>query len=399
VSDRPAAAGGAYPVGRDVPPFYVLDVVRAAQAVEASGRTVLHLEVGQPSTGAPATVVEAAARALAGDRLGYTTANGIAPLRERIAQHYRQHHGVEVDPGRIVLTAGASGGFVLAFLGAFPPGARVAVTEPGYPCYRNTLLAFERTPVGVPVDAGSRFQPTPERLDAAGPLAGLVVASPSNPTGTALTEGELTALLGWSEQRGVRVVADEIYHGIAYGPPPPTALAFSDDVIVLNSFSKYFSMTGWRLGWMVVPEELVATVDRLAANLFICPSVLAQQAAVAAFDATVELDAHVRRYAENRRIVLDGLVAAGITDVSPADGAFYVYADTTHLAEDSSALCAAWLDELAVAVTPGIDFDPVRGGRFVRFSFAGPTEDMVEAMRRIGRWVAEHPTGLRARPR
>jgi aspartate/methionine/tyrosine aminotransferase len=270
----------------------------------------------------------------------------------------------------------------------------VAVTEPGYPCYRNTLLAFDRVPVGIPVGMETRYQATPELLDAAGPLAGLVVASPSNPTGTALSAPELDALAGWCDQRRVRLVADEIYHGISYSDPPPSALSVSDDVIVLNSFSKYFSMTGWRLGWMVLPPDLVGPVDRLAANLYICPAVVSQHAALAAFDATDELDGHVQRYAANRQIVIDGLNAAGITGLSPADGAFYLYADTSHLAPDSAQLCRQWLEELGVASTPGVDFDPVRGQRFVRFCFSGSTEDMSEAMSRLRLWVAQHPTGL-----
>ncbi|MCC6436033.1 MAG: aminotransferase class I/II-fold pyridoxal phosphate-dependent enzyme [Acidimicrobiales bacterium] len=379
----------------DIPPFHVLEVVRAAQALEATGRRVLHLEVGQPSTPAPALARQAAADVLQRDLLGYTTANGIEALRRRIARHYGERHDVDVDPGRIVLTAGASGGFVLAFLAAFEHGERVAVTEPGYPCYRNTLLAFDRVPVGVPVGSETRFQPTPALLDAVAAgrgdrLAGLVVASPSNPTGSALRADELAALAGWCSQRSVRLVADEIYHGIAFGSAPPTALSVSDEAIVLNSFSKYFSMTGWRLGWMVVPPALVGPVDRLAANLFICPSVLSQHAALAAFEATDELEGHVHRYAENRRIVLDGLAAAGITEVAPADGAFYAYADVHHLGATSTELCRRWLDELGVAATPGIDFDPVRGERFVRFCYAGAAEDLREAMGLLRSWVAEN---------
>ncbi|MGD9752316.1 MAG: pyridoxal phosphate-dependent aminotransferase [Acidimicrobiia bacterium] len=380
----------------DIPPFHVLEVVRAAQQVEAAGRRVLHLEVGQPSTPAPALARQAAAEALSGDVLGYTTANGIAPLRARIARHYAERHHLDIDPGRIVLTAGASGGFVLAFLAAFERGERVAVTEPGYPCYRNTLLAFERLPVGVPVGADTRFQPTPALLDAAaahhGPLRGLVVASPSNPTGSALRPGELAELAAWCRERSVRLVSDEIYHGISYGEPPPTALSVDGDAIVLNSFSKYFSMTGWRLGWMVLPPALVGPVDRLAANLFICPAVLSQHAALAAFEAGEELDGHVARYGRNRRIVLDGLAAAGLVDVAPADGAFYAYADVSHLTGDSAALCRRWLEELGVAATPGIDFDPVRGHRFVRFCYAGDTDDLREAMALLQRWVADHPS-------
>ncbi|MEZ5262195.1 MAG: aminotransferase class I/II-fold pyridoxal phosphate-dependent enzyme [Acidimicrobiales bacterium] len=307
---------------------------------------MLHLEVGQPSTPAPALARQAAAEALSGDVLGYTTANGIAPLRARIARHYAERHHLDIDPGRAVLTAGASGGFVLAFLAAFERGERVAVTEPGYPCYRNTLLAFERLPVGVPVGADTRFQPTPALLDAAaahhGPLRGLVVASPSNPTGSALRPGELAELAAWCRERSVRLVSDEIYHGISYGEPPPTALSVDGDAIVLNSFSKYFSMTGWRLGWMVLPPALVGPVDRLAANLFICPAVLSQHAALAALEAGEELDGHVARHGRNRRIVLDGLAAAGLVDVAPADGAFYAYADVSHLTDDSAAAAGGW---------------------------------------------------------
>ncbi len=379
----------------DIPPFHVLEVVRAAQAVEATGRRVLHLEVGQPATPAPATVRRAAVAAITDDRLGYTTANGIEPLRRRIARHYGERHGLEVDPAQVVVTAGASGGFVLAFLAAFEVGDRVAVTEPGYPCYRNTLLAFDRVPVGVPVGAATRYQPTVALLDEAvahtgGAFAGVVVASPSNPTGSSLRAEELRAVAGWCAARGARLVADEIYQGIDYGEPPPTALAVDDTAIVLNSFSKYFSMTGWRLGWMVVPPDLVGRVDRLSANLFICPSVPAQHAAVAAFDASDELDGHVRRYATNRQVVLDGLDAAGLHEVAPADGAFYAYADVSHLCDDSAELCRRWLDELSVAATPGVDFDPVRGHQSVRFCYAGDTDDVAEAMGRIASWVAEH---------
>ena len=379
-----------YAVGRDVPPFHVLEVVRAAQELEQTGRRVLHLEVGQPSTSAPAMALDAAARAMRRDSLGYTAANGIPALRERISQHYRRTQGVDVDPGRIVLTAGASGGFVLAFLAAFGLNARVAVTEPGYPCYRNTLLAFDRQPVAVPVDATTRFQPTTEALDALSPLDGLVIASPSNPTGSTLSAQELGHIVEWCTSTRTRLVADEIYHGITFGEPAPSALKFSAEVIVLNSFSKYFSMTGWRLGWMVLPADIVGIVDRLAANLFICPSVVSQHAALGAFDATDELDGHVQRYAENRRIVLQGLRKSGITELSEADGAFYVYANTEHLAADSAELCRTWLADLALAATPGVDFDPVRGHHFVRFCFSGATQDMVEAMERLDEWSSHH---------
>ncbi len=368
-------------------PFYVMEVMRAAEERERAGGDVLHLEVGQPSTGAPEGVLRAAEVALRSGPLGYTTAKGILPLRERIADHYRDRYGVIVDPERIIATAGASGGFVLTFLAAFSPGMRVAVTEPGYPCYRNTLEAFGIEAVGVPVGPETRFQPTAALLEAAGPLDGVVVASPANPTGTALDDRELAALAAWCEGSGVRLVADEIYHGITYGRPVGTALAHSAGAVVLNSFSKYFSMTGWRLGWLVAPDDLVTPIERIAQNLYICPPTIAQHAAVAAFDCGEELDRHVERYATNRRVLLEGLRAAGIDRVAPADGAFYVYAEVSHLTDDAQALCRTWLAELGVAATPGIDFDPVRGHRFVRFSFAGATEDIAEAVRRLGVWL------------
>jgi aspartate/methionine/tyrosine aminotransferase len=382
----------------DIAPFYVMEMVRAAEQRAAAGLEVLHLEVGQPSTGAPASVRAAAEAALrSGDPLGYTEALGWRPLREAIAAHYRATAGVAVDLNRVVATVGSSVGFVLAFLAAFPPGARVAVTEPGYPCYRNTLLALGREPVGVPIGPDTGYRLTPDLLDRAGPLDGLVLASPANPTGTILGAGELADLADWCAAHAVRLVSDEIYHGLSYGAPTTTALALASTpasfldrpaAIVVNSFSKYWSMTGWRLGWLVLPDELVGPVERLAQNLVICPSALAQQAAPAAFEATDELEAHVARYRRNRALLLDGLAAAGIDRVAPADGAFYVYAEVDHLTDDSLDLCRSWLAELGVAATPGIDFDPRRGHRTVRFSFAGATTDIERAVERLARWTS-----------
>lgn len=369
----PARRGG-------IAPFHVMEVMKAAGERAAGGATVLHMEVGQPSSGAPERVLAAAAAALRSGPLGYTDATGTPELRQRIARHYDEQYAISVDPARVVVTTGASGAFVLAFLAAFDEGARVGVLEPGYPCYRNTLEAFGAEAVPIPVGPETRFQPVPEMLDAVAPLDGLVIASPSNPTGSCLTPSELSAVADWCRGRGAWLVSDEIYHGVVYGDAAPCALDAWDDAIVINSFSKYFSMTGWRLGWLVAPERLVPAIERLAQNLTIAAPTLSQAAALAAFDCREELDAHVDRYARNRRIVLDGLRAMGLTTLAPADGAFYAYADVSPLGADSQELCAMWLRDLGVAATPGIDFDRARGHRFVRFSFAGATADVAAAM-------------------
>jgi len=375
-----------------IAPFIVMDVMRAANArdlaaTDAAGRAI-HLEVGQPGTPAPSTVRAAAKAALDSDKLGYTDAMGVPQLRARIARHYAETHSIELDPARVCVTTGSSGGFLLAFLSAFDAGDRVALADPGYPAYRNILKAIDCLPVGLPATAASRYQPTPELLDAAGgELAGLIVASPANPTGSMLSAAELAALVDWCRKRGVRFVSDEIYHGIVYDGHATTALAAGDDVFVVNSFSKYFSMTGWRIGWMVLPEAMVEPVERLAQNLFISPPSLAQVGALAAFECGAELDGNVARYARNREVLLEALPKAGIDRFAPPDGAFYLYADIGHLTNDSRAFCARMLAETGVAATPGIDFDAGRGARFMRFSFAGATGDMAEAARRIARWL------------
>ena len=370
-----------------VPPFIVMDVLRRANTREAAGADVLHLEIGQPSTGAPAAVLEAAKRALDSDRLGYTEALGIPPLRERIARFYGERYGVDVAAQRIAVTIGSSGAFLLGFLAAFEPGDRVALAAPGYPAYRNILTTLGITPVEIPVGPETRFQPTVEHVARLNPKPdGLIVASPSNPTGTMLSSAELAGLAEWCDSHGVRLISDEIYHGIVYGEPASTALAFSRTAIVINSFSKYFSMTGWRLGWMVLPDELVRPLECLGQNLFIAPPSLSQHAAVAVFDCRDELDAHVARYAANRELLRRELPQAGFDRLAPADGAFYLYADVAHLTNDSTELCARMLDELGVAVTPGVDFDPERGAHTVRFSFAGSPEGIAEAARRLKGW-------------
>ncbi|MDJ0924214.1 MAG: pyridoxal phosphate-dependent aminotransferase [Acidimicrobiia bacterium] len=373
----------------EVPPFYVMEVMKAAADRERASGDVLHLEVGQPSTPAPAKVLEAARAALGSDRLGYTDAIGIPELRERIALHYAETYGVAVSPGHVIVTMGASGGFVLAFLAAFDVGDRVAVTRPGYPCYRNTLEAFGVEAVPVPVGPETRFVPTSRLLADAGPLDGLILASPANPTGTALTTDELADIATYCRSNDIRLIADEIYHGIEYGVQVPTAVSIDPDAVVLQSFSKYFSMTGWRLGWMVAPDDLVRPLERLAQNLFISPPTLSQLAAIAAFDATDELDGNVARYAENRRVLIDGLGAVGLDHFASPDGAFYFYIDVSHLTDDSQELCRIWLDELGVACTPGIDFDPELGHRYVRLSYSESMADIAAATERIAEWVSD----------
>jgi aspartate/methionine/tyrosine aminotransferase len=370
-----------------IPPFIVMDVMRAANDREAEGAAVLHLEVGQPSTAAPSKVREAAHAALTADLLGYTDALGLERLRRRIARHYGETYGVAIDWRRVVVTTGSSGAFVLAFLAAFDIGDRVVVTVPGYPAYRNILSALGTDVVLLPVGPDSHFQPTPALLDGLGSrLDGLIVASPANPTGSMLAREHLRDLVGYCRDRGIRLVSDEIYHGITFTGPASTALAFDDQTIVVNSFSKYYSMTGWRMGWMVVPEPLGRSVECLAQNLFISPPTLSQHAAIEAFACREELDANVARYAVNRATLLEMLPKAGFARLAPADGAFYLYADVRDQGLDSESLCRRMLIETGVAATPGIDFDPLHGRGYVRFSFAGSEGDIRTAAARLIAW-------------
>ncbi|MEX2630617.1 MAG: aminotransferase class I/II-fold pyridoxal phosphate-dependent enzyme [Tistlia sp.] len=370
-----------------IAPFIVMDVLRAANERQAAGADVLHLEIGQPGTPAPAAVRAAAKRAIDEQAIGYTDALGLPALRRRIARHYAETYGVEVDPARVAVTPGSSGGFLLAFLAAFDPGDRVALAAPGYPAYRNILGALGLEPVLLEAGPAERYQPTPALLERAGPLAGVIVASPSNPTGTMLGEAEMAALADWCGQAGVRLVSDEIYHGIGYGSRAVTALERDDRAIVVNSFSKYYSMTGWRLGWLVLPEELARPVECLGQNLFISAQSVSQYAGIAAFDCTEELDGYVAGYARNRALLLERLPAAGLDRLAPADGAFYLYADVGHLTNDSQAFCRRLLAETGVAITPGIDFDPGRGSRTVRLSFAGPEGEVAQAAERLADWL------------
>jgi aspartate/methionine/tyrosine aminotransferase len=369
-----------------VDPFIVMDVMAAAAEKEAAGDTVIHLEVGQPSTPAPRGALEAAHAALDADRIGYVAALGLPALRERIARHYLEAYGREVSADRVIVTTGSSGGFPLAFLSSFDAGDRVALAAPGYPAYRNILAALNLEAVDLPTTAADRFQPTVEALERAGPLAGLIVASPSNPTGTMVTRRELGALAQWCDRTHVRLISDEIYHGIVYEGEAASAVEVSDHAIVVNSFSKYFSMTGWRVGWLVVPPDLVRPIERLAQNFFISVPTLSQHAALAAFDCRDELDGHVRRYRANRDLLMAGLPAAGLDRLTPAQGAFYLYADVSHLTNDSRDFCRRMLREAGVATTPGIDFDRARGAGTLRISFAGSTAEMEEAVRRLESW-------------
>jgi aspartate/methionine/tyrosine aminotransferase len=378
-----------------IPPFIVMDVMREANRLEAAGERILHMEVGQPGTGAPKGVLAAVQDVMARDRMGYTDSFGVPALRERIGRHYREVYGVAVATESIVVTTGSSGAFVLSFLAAFDVGDRVALASPGYPAYRNILNALGIEVVDIPTGADSNFQPTLPVLERALAVLeaetgkgvdGLIVASPSNPTGTMLTPDELAALVRYSADKGIRFVSDEIYHGITYGRAAETALKFGRDVVVINSFSKYFSMTGWRLGWMVLPPDLLRAVECLGQNLFISPPTISQHAGITAFDCNAELDANVARYARNRELLLQRLPKAGFDKLASADGAFYIYADVGDLTKDSPEFCRRMLAETGVATTPGTDFDPGRGHRFVRFSFAGEEADMAEAAERLIAW-------------
>ncbi|MDX2157159.1 MAG: aminotransferase class I/II-fold pyridoxal phosphate-dependent enzyme [Hyphomicrobiaceae bacterium] len=372
-----------------IAPFIVMDVMRQAAAAEAAGRHVVHMEVGQPATAAPLAAREAARRALESHTLGYTLALGMEPLRERIARLYRDWYGIELSPERVVVTSGSSAAFVLAFLALFEAGAKVALPAPGYPCYRHILTALDASPVMLETGPNTRWMPTAAQIEEAAQrldLAGLLIASPANPTGTMLEPQRLAEITAVAQRRKLWFVSDEIYHGLTWGLPQATALQFSDDVVVINSFSKYFSMTGWRVGWMVVPPGLVRTVERLAQNLYISPPAISQVAALGAFDGLDELERNRKVYAANRALLLAELPKAGLGEIVPADGAFYLYVDVSRFTDDSLAFTRLMLDEAGVAATPGVDFDEGRGRRFVRFSYAGSTEDMAEAARRLQRW-------------
>ena len=374
----------------DVDPFIVMDVMEAARKAEEAGRHIIHMEVGQPGTGAPA-----AARAKLITEmetpLGYTVGLGLPELRARISRHYGDWYGVDLDPARVVVTSGASGAFLLAFSALFDNGERVGLGTPCYPSYRQILKAVGLTPVDIPTTLAQRFQPLPSDV-ADYDLAGLIVASPANPTGTMLDAGGLRALADACDDANAAFVSDEIYHGIDYDVAPVTALQVTNEAYVVNSFSKYFSMTGWRVGWMVVPDDHVRRVERLAQNMFICAPHAAQRLALHAMDCPEELDQNKAVYAANRSLMIDGLRAAGLARFAPPDGAFYVYVDVSEYTDDALGFAAQILDEVGVAVTPGLDFDASRGHHWLRFSYARGTEDIREGLTRIERFMEARRT-------
>ncbi|HUF57400.1 MAG TPA: pyridoxal phosphate-dependent aminotransferase [Thermohalobaculum sp.] len=372
------------------PPFIAMDVMAEAKRVATAGGDVVHMEVGEPFPGAPAAARMALTQALEqGAPLGYTQGAGLPELRAGIADLYRRRHGLTLDPERVVVTSGSSAGFVLAFLGLFEAGQRVAMADPAYPCYRNMMHALGLESVTVPAALEERYQPTPERLAAAGTLHGLLVASPANPTGTMLDRQHLGALVDFAAEGGLTLISDEIYHGLTYDAPAVSALELTNEAVVVNGFSKYYAMTGWRIGWMVVPERLVEPLQTLAQNFYICPPHASQLAALGALspEGEAEVAGHLDLYRRNREAVIEALPRLGFVDIAPADGAFYAYAGLGRHGDDSRAFCRRLLHEGGVAATPGLDFDPARGGGTVRFSFAASPERIAEGLRRLERFL------------
>ncbi len=365
--------------------FIVMEVMEAAARAEAAGRRIIHMEIGQPSTPAPAAARQAVAAALEGDALGYTVALGLPALRQAIAGLHRDWYGLDLDPARVIVTTGSSTAFTLAFTALFEAGDRVAMGDPGYPSYRQILRGLSLRPVGIPTRPEDRYQPRPDTLPEA---EGLIIASPGNPSGTMLDRAALKGLADACAARDMALISDEIYHGLSYGGRCVSALEVSDEVVTINSFSKYFSMTGWRIGWMVVPESLIRTVERLAQNFFICPPHVSQVAALAALDCREEAEANRAVYARNRALMLERLPQMGFDRIAPPDGAFYIYADVSDLTGDSLGFASEILDRAGVAVTPGLDFDPVRGARTLRFSYARSTAEIEEGLDRLAAFMA-----------
>ncbi|ARQ02029.1 pyridoxal phosphate-dependent aminotransferase [Pseudorhodoplanes sinuspersici] len=375
----------------DVPPFMVMDVIAAATRVEAAGHHVVHMEVGQPAAPAPRTAIEAARKALDGP-LRYTEALGFTSLRARIARHYGEAYKVDLDPARVIVTTGSSAGFILSFLAMFEPGDRVGIANPGYPPYRHILKALGCEPVLIETNEATRWAVTPDAVMAVHrqkPLAGLLVASPANPTGTMMRPAALADLIAMADAENIRFISDEIYHGLDYAFPAETALRLSSNALVINSFSKYFCMTGWRIGWIVAPEPLVRPIERLQGNLAISVPTLSQIAAEAAFDGRNEMDGVKYGYEDNRQILIDGLPKAGLDKFLPVDGAFYLYANVSRFSDDSYDFAKRMLEEAHVAATPGVDFDPIDGRHYLRFCYAQSQADMHAAVQRIGEWLAK----------
>lgn len=371
-----------------VDPFIVMDVMEEARAAEAAGRSIIHMEVGQPGTAAPKGARDHLAEEMENSALGYSVALGLPALRARIAQHYKDKHGVSLSPERVIVTSGSSGAFILAFTALFDAGARVGLGEPGYPSYRQILKALDVAPIGLPTSAENRFQPVPSDFAGQG-LDGLLVASPANPSGTMLSSTAMQELIEACQAAGTSFISDEIYQGIEYEGEAVSALELTDDCYVINSFSKYFSMTGWRVGWMVVPQDHVRLIERLAQNMFICAPHASQVAALAAFECTDELDANMEVYTANRAMMIDELPKIGLSNFAPPDGAFYIYVDVSHITQDSRALASDILAKAGVAVTPGMDFDPVRGHTTLRLSYARSTDEIREGLLRLKAYFAQ----------
>jgi len=372
-----------------IDPFIVMDVMQAAHEQEIAGHDVIHMEVGQPGTPAPDFAQNAARKAMSAGPMGYSLALGVPDLRLAIAQKYAEWYGITIDPERVIITTGSSAAFTYAFLSAFDPGDRLALPAPGYPCYRHISKALGLKPVTIETDAAGRWMPTLEDIERshkAAPLRGLLLASPANPTGTMISNDRLRELAVFCSDQGIWFISDEIYHGLTYEAPNHSAIEHSPDAIIVNSFSKYFSMTGWRVGWMIVPEQLVRPIERLAQNLYIAPPTISQMAALGALEAGEELEKNKEVYARNREILLSELPKAGFNKLLPADGAFYIYADVSALTDDSKAFAKAMLTEAHVATTPGHDFDEEYGHKYLRFSYSRTTDDMVEAMQRLKKW-------------
>lgn len=390
MKDSMAGASPPFSLRSRIAPFIAMDVLREANARDARGGDVVHMEIGQPFTPAPRAVREAAARAIETERLGYTEALGLHALRERIARHYRRTYGVALDDDQVVITTGSSAGFIVAFLALFDSGDGILIPEPGYPCYRQIATVLGLKPTGLRMGLEEGWQPDMAVLRiclANHDIRGMLVASPSNPSGTVLCAQMMQEIAGACARAGKVLISDEIYHGLTYAAPAATALSFDPNAIVIGSFSKYFSMTGWRVGWMIAPKALIRTIERLQQNLFVSPPAISQHAAIAAFDAIDELEAYKAVYAVNRTLLLGGLPAVGFDTLAPADGAFYIYADVSKHSADSGSLAANMLAEAGVAVTPGLDFDPVGGRRFIRFAYAGATDRIEEALRRLRAWT------------
>ena len=372
-----------------IDPFHAIAISREAHALEEQGRSILHMEFGQPSTGAPAEAIAVAHRVLDTEPMGYWESTA---LTQRIARHYVDRHGVAVDAEQVLLTCGASPGLVLALTSRCAPGARVATARPGYVAYRDTLKALYLAPVEIACGPAERFQISADALARIDPAPdGLILASPANPTGTIIPPAELARIAALCRERGIRIISDEIYHGLSFGEPAHSMLEYAPDAVIVNSFSKYYSMAGWRLGWIVVPPQLIETARARMGNLFLTPPVLAQRAGLAAFDCTDELEGHVASYRRNRQLLLDALPALGLAQIAPPDGAFYIYADISHLTNDSLGFCQRLLRETGVATAPGIDFDPVDGHRFIRFSFAVSTDRVEDAIARMVPWFQAQP--------